>query len=118
MDRSTLSGSDLPAPVRFDRSNDGPGHVRVAVTGEIDFSNSGALRDTLATILGESGLTRLELDFAGVRFVDSSGIDALVTGLHSAQQHRVGFAVRNAGGTVLRVMQIVGVDKLLAADGD
>lgn len=52
------------------------GVTRVAVAGEIDMSNEDELRRRLAEAAA-IGL-RLELDLAGVEFMDSSGLRALI----------------------------------------
>lgn len=102
-----------PAPLAFEGIKTSHGYVRLAVYGEIDLSNAERLRKTLAAILDEPDLSRLDLDFGGLAFIDSQGITALIGALRRARTRRIHFGVVNAHGPVLRVLEIVGVDKLL-----
>ncbi|MEO3808443.1 STAS domain-containing protein [Sphaerisporangium sp. B11E5] len=60
------------------------GHLRIAwaeggwvrVTGEVDLSNSAALAAMLSRLSAEHG--RLDVDVAGLRFVDLSGLRSLI----------------------------------------
>ena len=50
--------------------------ARVAVSGEIDMSNSGALEKTIADALMVRSVTTLVIDLAELTFPDSSGISS------------------------------------------
>ncbi|MFB4299618.1 STAS domain-containing protein [Actinomadura sp. NTSP31] len=52
----------------------------VTVIGEVDVYTAAQLRDHLASLLGR-GARHLVLDFAGVAFIDSSGLSVLA-GIH------------------------------------
>ncbi|MGI5324806.1 STAS domain-containing protein [Actinomadura nitritigenes] len=54
--------------------------VVVALTGEVDVATAGRLRDHLAALIAR-GARHLVLDFAGVAFIDSSGLSVLA-GIH------------------------------------
>ena len=77
---------------------------RVAVTGEIDLSS--ALRftdDVLAAADGTSGT--LELDLSGVTFMDSSGLQALITVVQAVRRPvRIG-----ASSRVFVALDVVGL---------
>lgn len=102
-----------PAPLAFEGIKSSHGYVRLAVYGEIDMSNAERLRETLAAILDEPDLRRLDLDVAGLAFIDSQGITVLIGALRQARTRRIQLGVVNAHGPVLRVLQITGVDQLL-----
>jgi anti-sigma B factor antagonist len=54
----------------------GPGGARVVVTGEIDASNAGRLRQAIVdAAIGHDG--KLEVDLSGVTFMDSTGLRAI-----------------------------------------
>lgn len=83
----------------------------VTVTGEIDHHTSGLLRRALAP--AESAApARTVADFAGVGFMDSSGINALIT---AHQAHLATGWLRLAAVTrpVLRTLEIVGLTTLV-----
>jgi anti-anti-sigma factor len=89
----------------------------LSVSGEVDIGTVDQLRDAINEILDEQGIGRLLLDFEALRFLDSSGIAALIGGYHAAQERGVGFGVLNCRGTVRNVLQVTGVYDVLAADG-
>ena len=94
---------------------DGPdGHVRIAVSGEIDLTTVGDLRRTVDATIGEAGVARLDLGVAGLTFLDSRGTTALIETRRLARSRRVGFRVVNATGTVLRVLTALGAHRMLA----
>jgi anti-anti-sigma factor len=99
--------------VTFERVGDDSGRVRLTVTGEIDFSNSDDLQAAVADVLDAPGAVRIELDLGALRFLDSSGAHALVRCLRMAQSQHVDLVVSNVHGIVLRVLEVLGVDRLL-----
>lgn len=87
-----------------------PETYTIAVTGEIDISNAGKLRDAIDLAL-EQPTERVELDFAQVGYIDSTGIGVLVGAAHHAKDHGKSFGVVHAQPNVLRVAQLLGVDE-------
>jgi anti-anti-sigma factor len=109
------AGNEIgPAPLQLDRSNDGQGRVCLVATGEVDISNLDRLRDAVTAILAEPHVIGLMLDFAALDFIDSSGVEVLMTAKHLADHRGVDFSLINAHGKVQRVLAILGVDKVLA----
>jgi anti-anti-sigma factor len=91
------------------------GGVRLAVGGEIDISTVDPLADALTEIIRDRRPVRLDVDFAEVTFLDSSGVAALVAAWRSASADRIGFAVVNCDPNVLRVLEITGMVQALTA---
>ena len=54
---------------------------------------------------------RVELDFSQVAYIDSTGIGVLVGAAHHAGERGRGFAITHAQPNVVRVAQLLGVDK-------
>ncbi len=86
----------------------------VAVSGEVDIANKAVLAAALA-----SAPDRVLVDLSAVRFMDSSGLAALV----GAQQHRNGRGGRlavilPAGSVVQRLLELSGVEGLFDAYPD
>jgi anti-anti-sigma factor len=54
------------------------------------------------------------VDFASLDYIDSMGVSALITGMRLSQQRGTEFGVVNPRGEVLRVLQILGLDRALA----
>lgn len=82
------------------------------LSGEIDHHSAKELRETI-DFSAESVLpARLTLDFAGITFMDSSGI-GLVMGRYRLMQSMNGvLTVRNVSDHIRRVMRLAGMDKL------
>lgn len=82
----------------------------ISVTGEIDISNADKLRNAIDLAL-EQPTERAELDFSQVAYIDSTGIGVLVGAAHHASEHGRGLAITGAQPNVVRVAQLLGVDK-------
>ncbi len=87
--------------------------VVVDPAGEVDMLTAGQLREALAKAVRTAGTGPVVVDLARVSFLDSSGVQALVDGYHSAMVAGGTLTVRGARGTVARVLEIVGVDRML-----
>lgn len=85
-----------------------PERYVIAVGGEIDISNASKLRDAIDLAL-EQPTELVSLDFAGVAYIDSTGIGVLVGAAHHAEEHGKRFEVVNAQPNVQRVAQLLGV---------
>ncbi|MEV5819012.1 STAS domain-containing protein [Micromonospora haikouensis] len=83
------------------------------MTGEIDIATSGELASVLADLLDGAPPASLELDFGGVRFLDSSGILVLLRAQGRAADRGCRLTVADVQPTVRRVLEITGVLELL-----
>ncbi len=95
-------------------------HPVVTVRGEIDVATSPRLRTELSALIGR-GATAITLDFAGVSFVDSSGLGVLVGALKRLRGGDEGDgsgALRIVGvqDAVRRVFEITGLQTALLDD--
>ena len=91
-------------------TNPTPECYTVTVAGEIAISNTDKLRDSINLAL-EQPTEEFQLDFAGVSYIDSTGIGVLVGAAHRAEERSRRFAVGNAQPNLMRVVQLLGVDK-------
>ena len=87
-----------------------PERYTISVSGEIDISNADGLRNAIDLAL-EQPTDEVKLDFAQVSYIDSTGIGVLVGAAHHALDHNKRFSCVNAQPTVMRVVQLLGVDK-------
>ncbi|MFC8125638.1 STAS domain-containing protein [Streptomyces sp. NPDC057302] len=83
--------------------------VLVRVRGELDLDSAPSLTSLLAPLLTRT----IEVDLADVTFIDSSGVNVLLS--HQDQCRAVGgcFVVIQPSSVVRRVLQLLGVDGLL-----
>lgn len=82
----------------------------IAVEGEIDISNADKLRNAIDLAL-EQPTERVELDFSQVPYIDSTGIGVLVGAARRASDRKRALSIMGAQPNVLRVAQLLGVDK-------
>jgi anti-anti-sigma factor len=85
------------------------GEVVVRVAGEVDLTVSSVLERALLDAPAEPDASRVTVDLADLRFLDSSGIHALVRGYLATRDAGLSYTVRNARGVVARVLHITGV---------
>ena len=79
----------------------------VRPAGEIDLSNSDALRGHLYDLVDRDHVV---LDLSGVSFLDSTALSALITVRKRAARRGTTFHLAGACGTAMRVLQITGLD--------
>jgi anti-anti-sigma factor len=103
-----------PAPFRLTESSSGS-VVRLSVRGEVDTSTADDLVEAMTSIIQADAATRLVVDLAGVSFLAAAGIAALVTAYHRGQERKIEVVVVNCRPTMARVLEITGVDKILAS---
>ena len=83
------------------------------VSGELDITARDDLRDAILAALGDGG--DVVVDLAGVAFLDSEALGALIDGYNEARVRPAGFRVVNARGLVARVLQVSGAQELFGA---
>ncbi|MEH0516960.1 MULTISPECIES: STAS domain-containing protein [unclassified Streptomyces] len=85
----------------------------VSVRGEIDHDGKDRLRSALLSCDGTVP-ARLVVDLSGVSFMDSSGINVFVAAHHAATATDGWVRIAAAQEPVLRVLELVGVDAIIA----
>lgn len=105
---STGVASELS--LRFKRE---AGQVVVQVGGELDCASTQLLLERLLDVIEAQGNLVIALDLSGVRFIDSSGLHAVVS-IHGLLQARGGTLVlRRPPLTVRRLLEITGMTDVL-----
>ncbi|MFJ3202931.1 STAS domain-containing protein [Streptomyces sp. NPDC086989] len=89
----------------------------VEVIGELDYDTSADLRDLITTLPLKPG-QRLVLDLARMQFCDSSGITALIAARNHAQSAGADMALAAVPANTLRVLRIVGLDRVFPLHPD
>ncbi|MFF4985504.1 STAS domain-containing protein [Streptomyces sp. NPDC001046] len=84
----------------------------VALRGEIDHDVQEQFSQALLGE-GDAGSVRVVADFRGVTFMDSSGINVLVATRRQVSQAGGWLRIAGAQESVLRVLQMTGVDSLI-----
>jgi anti-anti-sigma factor len=86
---------------------------RLDVTGEIDMDTAAVLDQAIAAVL-TAGTDNIVVDLRAVTFCDCRGVTALLQGRGEALEHNVTYQVTNPVGSPLRVLQLLGLQSLLA----
>ena len=84
----------------------------VTAAGEIDLTNAEGLRDTLLSALN-SGALGLVVDMTATTFLDSAGVTALVRASRRASATEATVRLAVTATPVLRVLNLVGIDRLI-----
>lgn len=87
--------------------------IRVEVVGEVDLCTSGRLQTTLTDLIDEHRPERVMVDFAGVPFLDASGISALLAARSHALGRGAGLWLLESQPLVSRVLRVMDLYDLL-----
>jgi anti-anti-sigma factor len=93
-----------------------PGCALVTATGEVDVATAPALRDAIWEGLVHS--PRIVVDLKDVQFLDSTGLQVLVTALKHAQRGGGCLTLVQPTGIVCRVLQATQLDRILPVRWD
>jgi anti-sigma B factor antagonist len=86
------------------------GFTIVALSGEVDLSNSPEVRTQLLDILAQK--KNVLIDLADVSYIDSSGIASLVEGYQKARDNGLRFGLVNVSEVARNVLQLAHLDKV------
>jgi anti-sigma B factor antagonist len=107
------SSQDIPA---FEiTSTPSGGYCIVRVIGELDMAHEEELRDELNRAI-DSDQTGVLVDLSECEFIDSSGVRSLLLGREAqraSDSGNKGFAVVTSNEQVLRILSVMGVDKVI-----
>ncbi|MFE5394147.1 STAS domain-containing protein [Streptomyces sp. NPDC056568] len=106
-----IEGAAVPERLLITRTTTDDGVGIVILAGEVDLDGSGQLRDVLLSCVQSAPGT--VVDFGEVAFLDSSGINVLITAHRAAEARGVWFRIAAPQYAVERVLQLVGVDTLI-----
>lgn len=90
----------------------GEAEVVLRVSGEIDMGSAPSLLEAQRDANDVSQSVTV-VDLSRVGFIDSTGISALITMHQDLEAHGKELVLRGATGTVRRVLEISGLDKIL-----
>ena len=97
---------------RFDVSVEHTGSTAIVrLAGELDLATAPEVSDVLRGL--EPGCKRIILDLTGLEFIDSTGLRLAVTEHDRASLDGFEFVMAGAGGAVLKVLRLTGLDVAL-----
>jgi len=89
------------------------GGLVVSVSGELDYTVSGAFEASIQRLIATRRPRWVHLDLTGLRFVDSAAISALVRLWRLARREQCSLRVINVSGMVHHVLDVTGALALL-----
>ncbi len=92
-----------------------PSESVVHLQGDVDLDNAGELRSCIED-LASSGQVRVVLDLEGLRFIDSSGLGAMVRGMRRLRQAGGELVLRHPRGHAAKILEISGLSRALAVE--
>jgi anti-anti-sigma factor len=92
------------------------GTARVAVTGEVDLATAPEFRETMLGLLRTQGPSILDIDLAGVTFLDCTGISAIVALRNAAVHAGCHVRVCHPQPIVGRVLEVTGLLDVLTVE--
>ena len=98
---------------RVELSTTGP-VVTVRAVGELDAATASTLDEVLRAIEIEGGASEIDVDFADVAFVDSSGLSVLVAAHKRTRARGQTLVVTNPTPSTRRLFAIAGLDVVLS----
>lgn len=106
-----IEGAAVPERLLITRTTTGDGVGLVILAGEVDLDGSSQLRDVLlASVESAPGTV---VDFGEVGFLDSSGINVLISAHRAAEARGAWLRLAAPRDAVERVLRLVGVDALI-----
>jgi anti-anti-sigma factor len=99
----------------IETSSPSAGLVRVAVTGEIDLATAGEFYAALFGVLSTRLPARVDVDLAGVTFMDCTGLTVLVLVRRAASRIGCQLRVGDTQPIVRRVLELTGLLGVLTA---
>jgi anti-sigma B factor antagonist len=113
VDAMAVDETESSARVDLHTAQQPDGSVTVAVSGEVDLSNTGQLAAAL-TAAGREALTgRVTLDLAGLRFIDSAGLRVLLVAAREALGRNRRLVAVNTPAHVRRLFELTALDQTL-----
>ncbi len=96
------------------------GSLRLALNGDIDFTNAPWVRQAIVDAVGDTRPAVLRIDLADVPFLDSAGIEVLVAARRLAESLGVPCTIERPSHAVFEHLRLIGLVELFgiaAPDG-
>jgi len=105
---------DFTVNSQFDQANK---CWSVAVSGEVDIFNSQEMKTSLIDLVNEKNAD-MTLDCAGLEYIDSTALGALVAVLKNIKNYGGSMRLRNVRPNLLKLFRITNLDKAFVIEGD
>lgn len=99
--------------MRIEVEQRAPHQFVVTLAGELDMATGPILTDAVTDLLERGRVDAMVVDVSELRFLDSSGLRALLQAHAAATERSAGFAVHGARDPVAQVIRIAALDQVL-----
>ena len=89
------------------------GQVTARLVGELDHHGAGEIREAIDEAVLRHRVRRLELDFSGLTFMDSSGVGLIMGRFALVRRYGGKLAVADPSAAVLKMMRLAGMEKMI-----
>ncbi|MCQ2216286.1 MAG: STAS domain-containing protein [Bacteroidales bacterium] len=86
--------------------------ITVAGTNRVTVTNAGELKTAVVDCLSKDKGNVL-LDLGEVKYIDSTGISVLISGVKAARENNLRFELVNVQEEVLKLMRLMKIDKII-----
>ena len=87
--------------------------VTVTSTDRITVLNAGELKGVLVENINKDTTREVKLDLHNVKFMDSTGISVLISGIRASRESNHGFTLKAVQSDVLKLLVLMKIDKIL-----
>jgi anti-sigma B factor antagonist len=107
----------MATPLQIDSRLVDEGSAVLALSGEVDVSNTAQVREAGVKLLTD-GATRLVVDLSGAEYMDSAGLGTLVGLLKRVKEAGGAMAIAGPLPRVSRLFEITGLDQIFSVYQD
>ena len=100
----------------FRRTDDSNEVMILGLVGELDLAAVPSIRAEMQTVLGD-GWWSIVFDLAGVAFIDSAGLGAMIGARRRCREAGGGFALASPSNEVRALIERAGLETLLSMHG-
>lgn len=88
--------------------------LRIRVPQELDHHVAEQIRSESERIMDQQQINRVEFDFSGTQFMDSSGIGVIIGRVKRMRQNGGTVAAIHVSGQVYRILRMAGLTEVIA----
>ena len=90
------------------------GVATVAVEGELEFGSALEFRTRMTEVITDPATRRIDVDFGGTTYLDSSGLGVLLTSRDLARKNNKEVVLTQCRGSVRGVLNVARFDRLFS----
>jgi anti-sigma B factor antagonist len=101
--------------LRLIRTEQADGTTCLTVEGDVDAITGDYFRKTVMGLLDDPGVVRVQLNLAGLQFIDSNGVTVLVKAHRAASERGTNLRITQTTDNIRGLLELLGVYNTLSA---